>query len=651
MKYTAKAITTIPAWAEAMADGTFGKPDTINSTTAAYAYVPLIFRATRLVCNALVGAPIRFYKGRNEVEWPFPDVSLKRLLWYSQASMSLMGANYIEKIPRALSKKTGSLKWVNPTTMRPPVRTVDKDGNIAWEFTQNNQTQNKWTLDTMIYMREFSLRDDIGPGDSSGGVALNDAALLRYMSRFAARFFEAGAMPITVLQIDGMVDKDEAVRIEGFFKKAATRIRNAFNVLALSRAIEPKVISQPLKDLVMPELADQARRAVADAFDFHPSLLDEAPNMATAQEHRKSLYEDSVKPRAELMEEEFNRQLLSEMGLEMRFAFEEMDIFQDDEEHRAASVEVLTRAISQDPEVAEFVMNTVLGYDLDEMQQQKFDELIEKKKTKPPAPALVDTTPAPVTESQTETVAQPAKAVWADDMIRWERKALRVLKESGSAVCNYISDNIPPKMREEIEYSLPACKTPEQVRSLFDNQPVTQTPVQEYKSDDVLILANSLNTLAEAYTKARADDTQTLFLEAIKAMQGNTKKEDDMQIIINSPANVDVTSRDTVEAVKAMNDSFGQLKDVLAAMPSPNITINTPEQPPAQVTVQVEPTPVEFKPQNNIVVQPAENNITVQPSDVVVDIPRVKREKQKVKRGKDKLITNTETEFEYEDDK
>jgi hypothetical protein len=102
-------------------------------------------------------------------------------------------------------------------------------------------------------------------------------------------------MPITVLQIDGIVDPDEAKRIEGFFKRQATRIRNAFNVMALGRAIEPKIISQPLKDLVMPELNAQARHAVSLAFGIPQTMLEDAANFATSKEHRLSFWQDTEK--------------------------------------------------------------------------------------------------------------------------------------------------------------------------------------------------------------------------------------------------------------------------------------------------------------------------------------------------------------------
>jgi HK97 family phage portal protein len=504
VKYETKAIVTVPAWAQAMHEGTGTQLDTINNAAAAYAFVPLVYRAVRLRADALTRVPIHFTKldGETEAKSPF-DVDWKDLIWKTEAALDLHGANYIEKIPRLRSKKTGALQWINPLTMT--ARMVKQpDGSTAYQFQQGTNGA-KWTLEDMVYMREFSLsgdilpNGDIQPGDSPTRVSLNDAALIRYMSRFAARFFETGAMPITVLQIDGIVDKDEAQRIEGFFKRAATRIRNAFNVLALGRAIEPKIISQPLKDLVMPELNEQARHAVSLAFGIPQTMLEDAANFATSKEHRLSFWQDTMQPRGEWLAEQFNRQVLAPLGIQMRFGFEELDIFQEDENERGATLQAMVTAVSTNPAVASWAMG-VLGYDLNDEQQKELDELVAKKEEQSPT-----TTTPPTNTPAAETVAEqsPAKAVWMDDLGRWERKALRVLKESGSAVCEYVSDVLPAEIRAKVAARLAECKTAEEVKALFDMQPVTVTPVTEYKSSpDTMALAESINRLAEAYIKS-----------------------------------------------------------------------------------------------------------------------------------------------------
>ena len=581
-----KSIVSIPAWAQALHEGAAGAKDTINTPAAAYAYVPLVYRAVRLRADALTRVPIYFTKldGETEVPNPFPDCDFMDLLWKTEAALCLQGANYIEKIQTVRSKKTSGLQWVNPLTMN--ARMVKSNAGMVYEFQQGTNGA-KFNLDTMIYMREFSLLGDmmpngsVMPGDSSAKVSLNDAALMRYMSRFAARFFESGAMPITVLQVDGIVDKDEADRIQGWFKRAAAGIRNAFSVLALSRAIEPKVISQPLKDLAMPELNQQARHAVALAFGIPQTMLEDAANYATSAEHRLSFWSDTVRPRGDWLAEQFNRQLFHKMGIQMSFGFDELDIFQEDENQRATSLNSIVTAINTNPAVATWAMG-VLGYDLNEDQKRELDVISGKTDEGTEGDGETEVTEGAVVASgenvqaqalngaqvaslvevltlvatgqiprasgveiimaafpidadtvermmgeigrgfKPETVAAdagnspipetdeapaepvPAKSAYADDLARWERKALRVLKESGSPVCTFESDNIPDSVRERIEAALPDARSAQAVRSLFDIKPMTVTATPEYQpAPEAYALADSINQLAAAYLKSQ----------------------------------------------------------------------------------------------------------------------------------------------------
>jgi HK97 family phage portal protein len=507
--YDVKAILTIPAWAEAMHEGGGLQKDTIKDAAAAYAFVPLVYRAVRLRADSLAKVPIRFTKldGETEVKPPFPeDVDWKDLIWKSEAALCLQGANFVEKLQRRLSNKTGGVQWVDPTTMNKPKLIRGGDGKIDYEFSQKANPNVTWNLATMIYMHDFALGNEVGPGVSAAGVSLNDSALVRYMSRFASHFFESGAMPITVLSIDGVVDRQEAQRIESFFKRAATRIRNAFSVLALSRGIEPKIISQPLKDLAMPELNEQARHAVALAFGIPQTMLEDAANYATSAEHRLSFWQDTVQPRGEWLAEQFNRQLLKDFKIKMAFGFEELDVFQADENERGDSLNKIVTAINLNPGVARWAMG-VLGYDLTEEQTNDLQKIIaEKEKEKEKVQEQIEG--APTAPAQSSPLAQPeqkpAKSAWADDLSRWERKALRVIKESGSAVCEFESERIPVDLRAEITAGLPACKSADAVRELFGVDKTLHLLQEPAPEPAALELARSINALADAYVKSQA---------------------------------------------------------------------------------------------------------------------------------------------------
>jgi HK97 family phage portal protein len=617
-----KAIVNIPAWAQAMIEGGSGQRDTINTVSAAIAFVPLVNRAMQLRADALASVPLYFTKldGETEVEPPL-EVDWRNLLWHTEASLCTEGANYIEKIPRIRSQKVGGLKWINPTTMSRPKLLRTEDGSIDYEFSQKDRPSVTWNLSSMIYMREFSLSDDVGPGNSPTKVAMNDAALIRYMSRFAARYFEGGAMPITLVSVEGLSDTDEIKRVEGFFNRAITGLRRAFRVLAVSRQIEAKVISQPLKDLAMPELNEQARHAVSLAFGIPQTMLEDAANFATSKEHRLSFWQDTVQPRGDRIAEQFNRQLLSKMGIQMHMAFEELDIFQEDENDRGATVELYTRAINTDPEAAAFVME-FMGVDLDDDQQKRLAALIADRKAKPEP----TTTPAPPADPAAETVTEtpPAKAAWTDDMGRWERKALRVLKESGNAVCTFDSETIPARLREKIDAGLADCKTADDVKHLFDIQPVTATKAPQYRDNpDTKALADSINALAAVYLKSQ---TPAQMPNISLTMSPIT-----MTANLPDQPTPSVTFSPTIEAKAA---------DQLA----PQVIVNVPEQAAPVVNVETAAPVVNVETAAPVI----QNDITVQPAEV--KMPKLKRSKDTLKRDKNTgLATGKTTDYTYEE--
>jgi HK97 family phage portal protein len=475
-----KTIVTIPGWAEAIENDPAREIDT---PARAYAYVPLVARATQLRCNALARVPVALYAGENEIAWPFAT-SAYELLWKIEASLLLHGAAYLEIIRTKIRGKPADLRWINPTTMQ----TNYIGGQIV-----HSQNGKPFPAEDLIYIREFSLRDDIRPGDSAAKIALTDAGLLRYMSRFASAFFQNGAMPVTVAFVEGLASDDEAQRVQGRLRQMMTGIRNAMKLVVLNRKIEPKVISQPLRELAMPELYAQAVNNVAWAFQLNKAVLEDTANRATAQEYRLGLYQDVVEPRARLLEGELNRQLFGGMGLRLEFQFQQMDIYQEDEAQRASSLAAIVNAINANPDVAQFAM-ALLGYDLTAEQQAMLEAIIERKAENRERMAQLQPPPQQP-PAQEQPPAQP-KTYAQIDLERWQKKCLNRLAEGKSADCPFTSTAIDDLTRLHIAKYLPECKTADDVRGLF--APYLQMTAGASESE-IKLLADAINRLAEKH--------------------------------------------------------------------------------------------------------------------------------------------------------
>lgn len=441
MAETYKTITNVPGWVDLLTSD--GVPD---SVAALYKRVPILFRAIQLRCDALSSVPVNIYKGEeNEVEWPYPT-KLGELIWRWEASCLLSGAAFGEII----TNKTGyrkDVRYRNPFDM-----TVKYDKGII-TFKQNSSGAS-WANDLnagkyeMVYISEYDPSQDILPGVGAGIASKIDAKLLYAISKFPEMYFEGGAMPVTLLGIDTN-DRNEIERVQNWFKRSATAIKNAFRVVGMrAGSITATTLTPPLKDLSFPELNEIAKDNIAMAFGIKQTLLDsEAANYATAQEDRLAFYEDTIKPRARLFADALNEQLLARDGLRLEFRFNEMDIFQEDENDRADLLNKLTTA-GLPIEVA----LELAGYELTDEQAAMLNKHQEQLDEREDAESEVE---SPVDEQTME-------------LRKWQKFAEKRVKE-GKELREFESSIIEPSLHGAIDGALETVKTVEDVKRVFDS--------------------------------------------------------------------------------------------------------------------------------------------------------------------------------------
>ena len=435
MTDSVKTITSVPGWVDLLTSD--GVPD---SVAALYKRVPILFRAIQLRCDALSSVPVNIYKGEeNEVEWPYPT-KLGELLWRWEASCLLSGAAYGELV----TNKSGYRKDIR---YRNPFDMTVKYADGVLDFRQNSSGAT-WKNDLragkyeMFYLAEYDPSQDVLPGVGAAIASTIDAKLLYAISKFPEMYFEGGAMPVTLLGIDSN-DRNEIERIQNWFKRSATAVKNAFRVLGVrAGSINPVTLTPPLKDLSFPELNDIAKDNIAVAFGIKQTLLDsEAANYATAQEDRLAFYEDTIKPRARLFEDALNAQLLARDGLRLEFRFNEMDLFQEDENDRADLLNKLTTA-GLPIEVA----LELAGYELTDEQAAMLnshqDQLDERR----------------------DSGVEPQD----EELRKWQKFAEKRVKE-GKELREFESSLIEPSLHGAISGALEGVKSVEDVKRIFDS--------------------------------------------------------------------------------------------------------------------------------------------------------------------------------------
>ena len=434
-----KTITNVPGWMEQLTSD--GVPDSVATL---YKRVPMFYRAVQLRCDALSSIPIAIYKGEeNEVDWPYPT-KLGDLLWRWEASCLLSGAAFGEIIANQSGYRK-DVKYRNPFDM-----TVKYENGII-NFKQDTSGAT-WTNDLntdkyeMLYINEFDPTQDIYPGIGAGIASKIDAKLLYSISKFPEMYFEGGAMPVTLLGIDA-ADKNEIERVQNWFKKSATAIKNAFRVMGMrAGSITATTLTPPLKDLAFTELDKMSKDNIAMAFGIKQTLLDsEAANYATAQEDRISFYEDTIKPRARIFEDALNTQLLARDGMRLEFKFNEMDIFQEDEGDRADLLNKLTLA-GMPIELA----LELAGYELTDEQAAMLNVHQEQLDEREDLPER-----EPTDEQEIE-------------LRKWQRMAEKRVKD-GKGLREFESSVIEPSLHGAISGALEGVKSVEDVKQVFES--------------------------------------------------------------------------------------------------------------------------------------------------------------------------------------
>ncbi len=450
-----KAIVTIPGWVENLEAG-----EDVSTSSEAFSRVSLVFRALNLRCDSLVKPPIRIYENDKEVkdiERFFPGVDLIDLIWRTEASLLLTGAGFWLRLKNKV--KYSGLQWLNPYSMI--VKRDEQTNEIS--FIQENAFPRggPWGEDRVIYFRDFNPTDDVGPGVSPVEVSLVDAQLLRYMPRFAAVYFKEGAMPATIVGIDGLADENERKRIDGWFKKQVTGIRNAFRSLVLgTNGITFQTLTPRMKDLATPDLKAQAIQDVAHAFGIPQTMLTDAANYATAKEHRESFWSDTIQPRGTKFERIINTKYLQPLfgkNVRIHFAFEELDIFQEDEESRSASFYNYVQAGMKRSVAAQ-----ILGIELPEgMEYPTLDEVEDQSTNQD------DTNTDQDNDDLALDDGSPRKAL-VEELKTWERFVIKNFKKDRTLPKrSFTSEVIPSTLYSAINGALTMAKSVEAIKGIF----------------------------------------------------------------------------------------------------------------------------------------------------------------------------------------
>lgn len=307
----------------------------------AYKAVAWVRRCIELRADALSGMPFEIQRNGRPVELPPALGNLTELLALAEMSMAVYGAEYWFRRKNALG---GDLAYrhLSAKTITPKY-----DGVLGLTgFTRRlGGTESDLEIEDIVYLWERNFEGEIGPGVPLVDTALAAAGIGYNANEYAGAFFKNGAIPALLLQVDDDASDDELARLEGWWNRLLRGATKAWRSVAVRASVKPVVVGRgPGRALGMADLYMAVRQQIAVTFGVPQTLLEDAANYATAKEHRRSFYEETVIPRAQYIAAALNRQVFEPMGLRLVFKPGRLELFQQDEHTKAEAVVRLVEA-------------------------------------------------------------------------------------------------------------------------------------------------------------------------------------------------------------------------------------------------------------------------------------------------------------------
>lgn len=218
------------------------------------------------------------------------------------------------------------------------------------------------------------------------------------------------------------------------------------------------------------------------------TMLSENATQANSVVGRASFNELTVYPAHVMMNEKITNSILPRYGgraLVGRFE----DVRVTDKEMKLREQEAFERTHTLKEVREEIYGDEPLGDERDDLLMAELGKSTPKEE--PPAVPVVDNAkPDEVMPEQPETEPNmdDAQKAAREDLARYQRKALRSV---GKAV-KFDSENIPAHVLKQIEGLLPACKSEDEVKSVFRNH----ASIKTQSADAIKALADAINKIA-----------------------------------------------------------------------------------------------------------------------------------------------------------
>ncbi len=438
--------------------------------------VAFVYRSTHIIADAVKDAPWKYYQAGTEDEYEgdvdfLPD--LERTMALLSLSLLAPGNAYLFKVQAR--RDLLDLKYMVAGTIKPH---ITQAGLVSFERRAGGKTR-IYPADKFVYFWPPDEGVELGEATRSPVIAALQAADATYeAAKFIADFFARGAIRGTLLTTEGMPNKDERKRLKDWWNRTFGKgNETSFSTeIVQAKAVTPVQVGDGLEALNNSELTKEQRENIVVALGVPMSLLLSSTiagmgGGGVASQDEINFYSKTVRPLANFIAKQLNTQVLETYGIELRAAWNTMDVFQEDERKRAISTATYVQ-MGFKPAVAAY-MNGLEVPRLEDVPPHFWDAFIEPDlepvaEDEPEADGEKDHVAEAQQAAESAERAELKKAV--TDLDRWERKAIKRYGEGKPLkALAFDSVEIPKTRQAAILGALSECVTVDEVKSVFDN--------------------------------------------------------------------------------------------------------------------------------------------------------------------------------------